>query len=185
MTFGDAVRIPASPAPAQWIERACDGEWGTVGWLVPTHLPSIVRVDAPDAGSVDWWPAYRELFASVASVGARHTSTPGTAWFGVWEGHGFIGELAGVTRFDRDLRNYHLASGPVSAVTELREPGPRGDWLRPDLFWPDDRRWFVATDVDFWSLYVGGDADFTAELAERVPTATEVVTPQTLLVAED
>lgn len=47
-----------------------------------------------------------------------------------------------------------------------------GHWRNPDLFWPDDRRWFVATDVDFWSLYIGGDEDFTGELAATVPTAT-------------
>jgi hypothetical protein len=44
------------------------------------------------------------------------------------------------------------------------------------LFWPDDRRWFVATDVDFWSLYVGGDNDLVADLVASVTTHTEAVT---------
>jgi hypothetical protein len=62
--------------------------------------------------------------------------------------------------------------GPVTAVTQLTYPGLNG-WRNPDLFWPDDRRWFVATDVDFWSLYIGGDHDFITDLARHVPTRVE------------
>jgi hypothetical protein len=40
----------------------------------------------------------------------------------------------------------YLLEGPVSAVTQLCHPEPSGEWRNPDLFWPDDRRWFVATD---------------------------------------
>ena len=43
------------------------------------------------------------------------------------------------------------------------------------LFWPDDRRWFAATDVDSWSVYVGGDDAFTGQLAVSVPTECEFV----------
>ena len=55
----------------------------------------------------------------------------------------------------------------------------------PDLFWPDDRRWFVATDVDFWSVYVGGDDDLVAELAGAVPTECELVDLDRPLPIED
>ena len=90
-------------------------------------------------------------------------------------------------RHDRTLRRcsrsppsscqsrFYLLTGPVSAVTQLRYPPPTNEWRNPDLFWPDDRRWFVATDVDFWSLYIGGDDDFIAALASNVPTPSEIV----------
>ena len=42
-----------------------------------------------------------------------------------------------------------------------------------------------ATDVDFWSLYIGGDNDFIAQLAGGVPTPTEIVTLDRPLEIED
>jgi len=84
-------------------------------------------------------------------------------------------ELDMVPRFALPDRTYYLMAGPVAAVAGLWDPST-GHWLNPDLFWPDDRRWFVATDVDFWSLYVGGSNDLIAELARSVVTPTEIVT---------
>lgn len=83
--------------------------------------------------------------------------------------------LLQVPRFVLPHRTYYLLTGPVSAVSHLCHPEPRGEWRNPDLFWPDDRRWFVATDVDFWSLYIGGDSDFVAELSTTVTTPSMVV----------
>lgn len=84
-------------------------------------------------------------------------------------------ELDMVPKFALPDRTYHLMKGPVASVLGLRDPSA-GHWRNPDLFWPDDRRWFVATDVDFWSLYVGGDDDFIAELEACVATPTEHIT---------
>ena len=83
--------------------------------------------------------------------------------------------LQEVPRFTIGGRTYYLLGGPVSAVTQLRDPGNEGEWRNPDLVWPDDRSWFVATDVDFWSLYIGGDKEFINELAASAPTQTEIV----------
>ena len=213
--FGDHLIAPETAEGAEWIARARQGAWWTVGGLVPNELPQIVRVRAPHPDIGDWWSAYREVYEIVAAVGRRHTSTPDRAWFGVWDGHGFpnaarliarqgpLGDnsrhalddaqerlraederrneaiaraLSAVPRFQLPGRAYYLLTGPVAAVSELRYPGLSGDWRNPDLFWPDDRRWFVATDVDFWSLYIGGDHDFAAELAGNVATRTEIVT---------
>jgi hypothetical protein len=92
--------------------------------------------------------------------------------------------LRQVPRFDLPDRTYYLMEGPVGAVAGLRDPAS-GRWRNPDLFWPDDRRWFVATDVDFWSLYVGGDTELIADLADGVATPTEAVAPSHQLVIED
>ncbi len=93
--------------------------------------------------------------------------------------------LREVPRFELPHRVYYLLTGPVSAVTELRDPGALNDWRRPDLFWPDDRRWFVATDVDFWALYVAGSDEFIAELTRSVTTPCELVTRDQQLERED
>ncbi len=209
MMFGDAFRPADATTSTTWIDQSCRGDWGTVGGLVPNHYDSVLQVDAPDPGPGDWWSSYSDLYAVVAAIGERHTSTPGRAWFAIWEGHGFDNvstriawpnaplddaerrardlerqrrgeedrrrnaairdELDRTPRFHRPERAYYLLIAPVDAVTELRYPDA-GDWRNPDLFWPDDRRWFVATDVDFWSLYIGGSSGFVDEIAERVPT---------------
>ncbi|MDJ0767168.1 MAG: hypothetical protein QNJ12_00185 [Ilumatobacter sp.] len=93
--------------------------------------------------------------------------------------------LREVPRFALPDRSYYLVTGPVAAATRLRTPGSPERWQRPDLFWPDDRRWFVATDVDFWSLYIGGDHHLISEVARRVATPSELVLPDHQLVAED
>jgi hypothetical protein len=93
--------------------------------------------------------------------------------------------LRQVSNFDLPDRTYYLLTGPVSATTLIHDPGSLVDWRLPDLFWPDDRRWFIATDVDFWSLYIGGSHDFITELAGTVPTPTQIVTLDHQLETED
>lgn len=83
-------------------------------------------------------------------------------------------ELKRIPHFRRPGRTYYLLQGPLGAVTDFRHPDS-DDWRNPDLFWPDDGTWFVATDVDFWSLYVGGQSGFIADLADAVPTGSELV----------
>lgn len=93
--------------------------------------------------------------------------------------------LADVPAFELPGRRYYLLSGPVMAVSLLRYPDQVDVFRNPDLFWPDDRTWFVATDVDFWSVYVGGDDALITELAEAVPTESELVDLDRQLPIED
>lgn len=215
MIFGEHVQAPDSTAAAAWIEPACRGAWGTVGALVPNDYATYVRVWSPDTDADDWWDAYRDLFDILTTVGARHTSTPDRAWFAIWEGYGWATStllwaynegaldverqraedarrrepiragLAELPRFGLPNRDYYLVCGNVAAATQISQPGPFHRWQRPELFWPDDRRWFVATDVDFWSLYIGGDHDFVDELTAAIPTPSEPVTLDQPLENED
>lgn len=93
--------------------------------------------------------------------------------------------LSVVPAFDRPHRTYYLVAGTVESAGSLREPGSPERWQRPDLWWPADRRWFVATDVDFWSLYVGGSVELIADIAAAVPTAVESVSLDADLPTED
>jgi hypothetical protein len=159
------VRAPASADGAAWIAGACRGRWGSVGALLPNDFAAYLRVDPPVPEVGDWWAAYRRLYeVVVAGVGARHTSTPEVAWFAVWEGHGWElraerarlreedrrrqamvrSGLRLLPRFELPNRTYHVVSGPLTAVGELQQPGSPHRWQRPDLVWPDDRRWFVV-----------------------------------------
>jgi hypothetical protein len=67
---------------------------------------------------------------------------------------------AAFTLPDREMR---LLRGPLAAIDEFygfhRSP--------PSLWWPEDRAWCVATDVDLMSTYVGGSrASIGAVLAD-------------------
>lgn len=179
MMFGAHIEPAESVGAADWVDTwPLHGPW-TVGGLVPERFESVLRMFPPDPCE-GWWLRYRDVFTAVATVGRRHTSTPDRAWYAVWEGHGFdtstdVGAgLAAIPRFVRPSRSYYLLRGTVDAVDGFRYPGS-DDWRNPDLWWPDDRRWLIATDVDLWSLYVGGPEEFLTELTAAVPTSTERV----------
>lgn len=55
-------------------------------------------------------------------------------------------------------RDYLLFEGPLAGATELGNQMPQS----PNLFWPEDRGWCVASEIDLFCTLIGG----TIELAE-------------------
>ena len=94
------------------------------------------------------------LAVVLARTLARRTTTPDRCWFAVW--HGFAGLRADVRSaptFAVPNREYHLLSGPIEAAAEsVTEP-----WREqsPNIWWPEDRAWCVATEIDLNTTYVG------------------------------
>jgi hypothetical protein len=151
MLFGDPLQPTDTTASTSWIDDACHGEWWTVGARVPSH----------DGGILQPTPKSNEPETSNANGCA--TTTVAETQPSAASSLGFDGSNGrGATCY--------LVTGAVSAVTDLRQPDS-SDWRNPDLFWPDDRRWFVATDVDFWSL---------STLAGRSTSPTRSPTPHQL-----
>jgi hypothetical protein len=69
-------------------------------------------------------------------------------------------QLAAIPRFSihpspagAALRDYILLHGPIEVASRLEF---NGSYQSPNLWWPDDRSWCVATEVDGFSTYVGG-----------------------------
>jgi len=63
-------------------------------------------------------------------------------------------------------RDYLLLAGPLDAALQLGYR-PRPEWFlpqSPSIFWPSDRAWFTATEVDFDSTLVGGSSELVAAL---------------------
>lgn len=63
-------------------------------------------------------------------------------------------------------RDYLLLTGPLSAATQIGY-WPTPGWFlpqSPNLFWPTDRTWCVASEIDFDSTLVGG----TNQLIEAI-----------------
>jgi hypothetical protein len=121
--------------------------------------------------------ATREL-TRLCQVLADHTATAGRCWFGLWEGWGWLPVKSPPSaRLRLPQRDYLMLQGPVAAATELgRWPTP--DWFipqSPNLFWPQDRAWFVASEIDFDSTLVGGSAELVAALlGDQLLEASEV-----------
>ena len=97
-------------------------------------------------------------------VGAlrEHTKTPERCWFCYWEGFGGLDDRGVTQRVMLPHRNYLLARGPIEHALEsvLVPPSDQS----ANLWWPDDRAWIVATEIDFAWTYVGGTAELINDL---------------------
>jgi len=116
-----------------------------------------------------------------------HTATPDRVWFCVWEGWGGlrfhpVGRAPLTSGPQRRIRRraqlpppaprvqlparaYYLLSGPIKAVNESLEEPP--SWQSANLWWPDDRQWCVATEIDFAWTYVGGSETLIQALIQH------------------
>ena len=130
-------------------------------------------------------------FAELLRVLARYTTTPQDCLFGLWEGWGWMSGT-GVVRSSYDGtssqvpsqvpspfteaelatprlhlpdRDYLLLSGLLSAAPALSQydDGPFS-WQSPNLVWPADHAWFVATEIDFDSTLIGGTTDLITDI---------------------
>ncbi len=125
----------------------------------------------------------------LAEIAGEWTSTPGQCWFCVWDGYGWD-NVAVLTapgqppaapppdpvpaavrsgaRVHLPHRDYLLYRGPAAAVTWA---GPRaGEEQAANLWWPQDRAWCVASEIDLPWSYVAGPAG----LIERILADTRI-----------
>ena len=110
---------------------------------------------APDEGHLPV-PSAARLVPLLSS----HTATPEDCFFGVWSGWGLTQVAAPALELPH--RSYWLVRGPVTLATAnfADEPAEQS----AHLWWPADRAWCVATDIDQMSSYVGGSARCIADL---------------------
>jgi hypothetical protein len=69
----------------------------------------------------------------------------------------------GPPRLEAPSRRYLLYRGPLGAATAMRSGIA---FHAPNLWWPQDRSWCVATDIDLPRTYVGGTEACVATLLE-------------------
>jgi hypothetical protein len=132
--------------------------------------------ESPATGTLPW-PERRVL----VDILAEETRTPERCWFCMWEGFSLLDQ--GITeRVELPRRSYFFYGGDIEMAFALPpEHGGLSYWRRageappseaekaearrrlnsrrsPNLWWPDDRAWCVATEIDFGWTYVGGTA---------------------------
>jgi hypothetical protein len=134
-----------------------------VGWHPDTqHQSPPEPWLSPDSGSLR-----ADECAAAAEVLARHTSTPDACWFCLWEGYGW----ADLTRIARaaprvefEHRSCLLFHGPVASATAFRSP----PWFQsPTWWWPEDRAWCVASELDIYSTYVAATTSAIRALVDH------------------
>lgn len=156
--------------PVRWAEVASANgrvthpamEWasmtGSLEYLQNANQPGIWD-QRPERGSLPLPEAAR-----LADILGQHTATPERCWFAVWEGFAALAlpRDETVPMLPIPQRNMLLLSGPLSGITtSMCEDG----WdQRASLWWPDDRAWCVATDVDLMATYIGGNRACITEL---------------------
>lgn len=122
----------------------------------------------------------RDRLAVLMPLLTAHTGTPDECYAGLWEGYGgidgqgvefvalssspwervpvrdeFVHDETGA-RLTLPNRGYLLFTGPLDL---LADPAwaERAHWSQgPNLLWPADRAWFLASEIDFDSTLVGG-----------------------------
>lgn len=172
----------ADVAAAGWLGPRLRRFGSAVTAVVPEGFPAYVRVLHPARGPDDRpegnLPA--ELLRILCATLTRHTGTPGSCWFCLWDGYGWLhgspsvavmgdrGPVPVPPAFPREVldgprvrlpgRDYLLFAGPLAAAPQLGWTDPYGFFLpqSPNLFWPDDHAWCVASEIDLFCTLVAG-----------------------------
>lgn len=129
----------------------------------------------------------RSLCAHLSTILAQFTKTQDRSWFCLWVGYGDIKldqpAIEITPRISSSGRRYFLFRGPVKAVANLEFPNAAqplratGPWHggsdetilppafhSPNFWWPEDRAWFLSTEIDGPSTYIGGSEGLIARL---------------------
>jgi hypothetical protein len=131
-------------------------------------------IEPPLVGTME-----RDELDALVEILARHTSSPQSCWFGLWEGYGWmqgspaVAELAPPPahkgfgrrrppvepvappgpRVQVPGRSLVLYRGPIEAAAAFCQPPALQS---PNLWWPEDRAWCIASEIDLPSTYLGG-----------------------------
>jgi hypothetical protein len=154
--------------------------WSEIAAHRGVPLTAETQFDALVAGADHWGrPSNGGLDARetgvLAGILSSFTRTPEEAFFCLWEGFGLEETDAWRNRPMRvriPHRAYHLLTGPVTAAPVLPTPL---EWRCASKWWPADRAWLVATEIDGYLTYVGGSrAAIDAVLADPALDAVAV-----------
>ena len=174
---------------AAWSGRALDRDSQFHAIAVPrdgSEEPPPWHGAKPLPGTLE-----RDDTVALIDVLGRHTSTPSRCWFCIWDGYGWgdtptgadlvPAEVRAGPRVRLPWRDYFLYSGPIDAALAFVD----SEGQTPNLFWPEDRAWCVASEIDLPSTYVGGSRQLAVQLVEddRIETLAAELTDSSFRVA--
>jgi hypothetical protein len=174
--------------PVRWAEIA---DWSGLE-LRPDSGFESVALPLDDRGSPKPWTQRSRRgslpqadLAELVDVLRRHTEPAADCFFCIWDGYGWERRVP-LTRRRRWRRWRPAEPLPDPVPKEVRDgprvelpnryyllyQGPLDDAMAcietehqsPNLWWPQDRSWCVATGIDLTWTYVGGSKELAAEL---------------------
>jgi hypothetical protein len=138
---------------SEWSGRELkeDSEFHSVAFPMrpPTgQRPWVTR--GPRQGSMDG----DDLSALVSVLGSA-TTTPEECWFALWAGYALGGDVPASViegpQFELPNRSYLLMTGDLQAAGDIYRAFGAG----PNLMWPQDRSWCLASEIDMDSSLIG------------------------------
>jgi hypothetical protein len=161
------MRLEPDVVLADWWARR-DEPWIQLCTAGPSGFDRYARLfHAPADTAEDDVPSFEGILPAgllrrLLVVLARHTQSPDDCFFALWDGYGDLpAALASQPRVRIPNRDYLLFRGRLE---EARAWPSTGDGsgpfagTSPNLVWPHDRSWFVATDIDQPWTAIGGTA---------------------------
>lgn len=149
MQFGKIANLPAPYQP----------DWG--------HPPEPGRLPAAELNTL-------------TQLLVDFTATPDICYWCLWDGYGFFHSTGyrKIPRVRTAGRDYLLFQSSMATAGALGVAGASWWGQSPNLWWPADRAWCVATEIDLYDTYVGGSADCIARILqcpglEALPTTIE------------
>jgi hypothetical protein len=142
-----------------------------------------------------------ELLRILCGVLAEHTSTTESCCFCLWDGYGWLygspsvaimgrrGSIPIPPAFPPEVldgprvrlpgRDYLLFAGSLAAAPELGWASPGGGFFpqSPNLFWPQDLAWCVASEIDLFCTLVAGSEALAQALVDNPRLETWRVLP--------
>ena len=166
---------------ASWIGPRLHPFGQDIGSVVPTGFDAYARL-----------PTLRRDV--ILPLLAKNTSTPERCWICLWEGYGYF-HAGGIAV----LRAYRIGRPleppppppPPPKLSKHRVRLPARDYILftgsveqaagwqdgPNLWWPDDRAWCVASEIDLTETFVGGSQALIDDVLEQEGLGATATTP--------
>ena len=132
-------------------------QWGSI--IKSSSSQPLIDLREPEMGRLPERQA-----SMLVDILSKHTSTPGECYFALWEGWGDTA-LAALRQHTAPLqlydRSYYLLRGNISEMANGLLPNIS---LPASIWWPADRSWCVATEIDLMWTYIGGAEDCIKEI---------------------
>lgn len=125
-------------------------QWESISPSVTDGLPAELQIEGPS----------RSNFTPDFVIDAIAEVLPGgRCYFAVWEGNTALhGVNSSVPKAEINGDRFHLLAGPAANASKVFHG------LRPNIWWNADRSWFVASNTDLDSTYLGASSATVTEL---------------------
>jgi hypothetical protein len=154
---------PPDGRPVTWAELAREHGFASVGELAQTLQWDTHSLPAAEASGLHAVEGRLDRFTASALVDVLGdmTETADDVFVAVWTGWGDVPpqRFPGAAHLATHKRGHFLLRGPLTGVLTSVSASSVFDSPVAGLWWPADRAWFVATEIDDqWTFVAGAQA---------------------------